>query len=312
MSRGVLRLQSDYNGGLWYGNDHDVAVPSGMTAEEFLETGLPSDLKELQLVGSVCNARLIEQLYMARQRGDLGLPRDLPIRLGSPSGCAAGSSCEDALRALWQRDMVEGPACRWVNLSQREYTSYALLSALLANDWEPNDTCRTIIRYHPAWLALSFIPTLNVDAACVLLGLIIDPRWFVHEFRPNRINRLCRYLGLTPANLKFLTTKLAEPDHRLSNCKVVIKTWAGDLSPVNAVGASGFLHLGLLRNPGSKGLLNACKRFIRFVREVWLNELSLQKKLFDPDMFFKSSAVADAYYGHQVVTRKRSSSDTCA
>lgn len=310
MSKSVVRLQLDHDGTVWVGTDHDVAVHSGVTPGVFLALELKKiqELSEIQLFGSIRNASLIELLYLTRLRG--GLPDDMPIRLGSPAGGRLNATCPELLQTLWRQDLIEGPGFRWINMSQCEYSSYALITNLVNNNWQVNDACRKIIRYHPAWPALSFIPTLDIDSACVLVAVIVDPRWFIQPFRPNRIGKLCNFLGLTPRNMTFIDGKTTIPDKNFERCSIIMQTWAKD--PTSEDGEITFLHR-IFRDDDSwsRGMLSACKRFVRFIREVWLSELLRHKKLFDPDMFFKGDGEAARYRTHYAAARKRTARDTC-
>jgi hypothetical protein len=312
MPKSVVRLQLDGDGVVWSGTDHDIAVKSNMEPGLFLSQELPkiSGLSEIQLFGSIRNAQLIELLYFLRQRG--GLPDEMSIRLGSPAACPKDIEPKRALQELWKRDIIEGPGFRWVDLSQREFTSYALIAAMVRNNWRPNDSCRAIIPYHPAWPAISFIPSIDVNAACMLLCVITDPRWFVQDFRPNRVNKLYQYLGVTPRNLKFIDGQDVSPERHYERCSIVIRSWASRVDGVKIDSADSFLQR-ICRGgeAWSRGMLLACKAFIRFVREVWLSELSPHRKMFDPDMFFKANAESKAYRRHYSRVRKRTAGDTC-
>jgi len=196
-------------------------------------------------------------------------------------------------------------------LSQSEFSAYALIAAMIRSNWKPNDTSRTILKYHPAWPALSFLPALNIDAACRWVSVLVDPRWFVQDFRPNRINKLCSFLGLTPRNMSVLDGSKVEPTQHLERCSLTLKAWVGSSSAADESVPAGFLNR-TFRNGDSwsAGMLAASKRFVRFVREVWLSELS-QRKMFDPSMFFKTDAESNAYIAHCATVRKRTARDTC-
>jgi hypothetical protein len=300
----VLRIHQAEDGRLWTGDDRRVAVDSGKDLEEFVAGETLQKYSRVRLLGTPGNAALVERLHTLRKKA--GLPEGHSIQIGSPAICREPEEPAAALRAMWHSTVTQGVGGRWVELEDKDYSTYALVAELKRNGWEPNDKVRQILRYHPAWPALSFILGLDIRAASILIGKIIDPRWFAHSSRPNRTSKLYQYLGLTPKNAEHLIFEIGEPGRNFEHCKLVFSVWSKTWSEPDLAVPHRFLHR-ILRSSETavRGFLCANKKFIRFVKEVWLHELSANRKLFDPELFFRQREEAAAYETHRSRLLKR-------
>lgn len=300
----VLRIHQAKDGRLWTGDDRRVATDSGEGLEEFMAGETLQQYSRVRLLGTPGNAALVERLHTLRKKA--GLPEGHSVQIGSPAICRNPEEPTEALRAMWHSTVNQGVGERWVELEDKDYSTYALVAELKRNDWKPNDKVRQILQYHPAWPALSFIPGIDIDSAGILIGKIIDPRWFTHPLRPNRTSKLYQYLGLTPKNAEHLIYETDEPDRNFEHCRLVFAVWSETWAAPDLVVPHRFLHR-ILRSSETavRGFLSANKKFIRFVKEVWLHELSANRKLFDPELFFRYSEEAEAYEAHRSRLLKR-------
>jgi hypothetical protein len=176
-----------------------------------------------------------------------------------------------------------------------------LIAELIRNEYQVNEKVRKIVRYHPAWPALSFIPSLNVDNACLLVAAIVDPRWFMHPTRPNRASKLYQFLGLTPKNIQHLLDDTGTSEVRgLGFAYLTTFSWLyKDLRKPRIGAPEWFLYRILGAFPGKvQGFLAANKKFVRLVREVWLQELTPDRQVFCPESFFRYDEEREAYEKH--------------
>ena len=103
------------------------------------------------------------------------------------------------------------------------------------------DKALKILRYQPTWAAVSFVPTVNMAAACKLVCEIMDPRWYNHPRRPQRATRLFAYLGIMPANLAALhgivPPGVSPACYNWERAEIVLKAWTDGNSTSNAINA---------------------------------------------------------------------------
>lgn len=304
----LLRLHTDTDGTLWYGRDCLPYESTQRPVSEFHRNPMSFDFgldraRTVRLLGVADNAALVIALkkchhdfpeLAAKQVVLLGSPQVVP----SP---ALRGNPEIVLQAMWQPSPSGTAAGCWHKMGNREYTSYAIVHELRQTGGKTSEMARRSLRYHPAWPALSFLCGLDEDAACRLISLVIEPRWFRHPFRPTRLSRLNSYLGLNPANMAAFVSGDGG-GHNFDRARIVIETWtAGYTAPTETAG--GFLHRLADTAPSGQyhvGLLRACLRFVRFLFEVWTAEsASDHEAKFEPAMFFKRPEEVEAYAHHR-------------
>lgn len=319
---GVLRVHTDTAGDVWFGTNRHFATNTHKTVHQFLDEVPHQRATFVRIVGCHSNARLITTLYQAQ--ADTGpLARRPVIQLASPAICHREVKLLDppfVLQQLWQLSASTQVPGYWHNMRPGDYHHYSMVVALEdAEGPSVGGAALRVLKYHPAWPAISFFRNVNPDAACLLLGDVIDPRWFTHPFRPNRISKLCRFLGLTLENITTVLKELCPDDsdfawasrgRNYERCQRVLELWTGGLdiksgeivTPVNLSDPHNFLWRVYEKHgewSPAKGLLRSSKLFVRFVREVWLNELSATDKvLFSPEVFFKTKGEVRSYASH--------------
>jgi len=294
----VLRLHQSPDGRLWFGDDLRVASDCGEDVNRFICGPVIRGYPKIRLLGTPGNADLIERLHILRKKA--GLPTDQKIQVGSPVICRNTDDPIETLRAMWHWSVNQGLGGRWVELEDKDFATYSLIAELQRTGNKTNEKVRQILRYHPAWPALSFLPILNTDVACQLVATIVDPRWFIHPVRPNRANKLFKYMGLTPKNVRHLLLDEGEPDRGYYRAALVVSTWMHSPPPRPDLGdPRSFLHriLGSFDCP-ARGFLAANKKFLRFMREVWLQGLTPGRRVFCPSLFFRERYEAEAYEKH--------------
>jgi hypothetical protein len=292
-------------GRVWYGHDGFFAEDSGHSVEKFFARapwlGVPLDKIELiRLLGVPENAHLIIRLHerrvarRQRQRIELGSPMLLPVARDR-------SNPVRVLEALYQPEAAPLACGGLHDMTVWDFPTYAMLAALQDSRPEVPEKAVKALPYHPAWPAISFLPYRSEEVAVRLLTEVVDPRWFRHPLRPHRINKLLNYLGVTPENMKALLED-GPPGRNYDRAELVVNTWMGP--PIlEQVGApSNFLMRAYFSTDDrAAGLLRACRRFVRFVYEVWLGEAACRNRDcgFMATQFFKNKAEWTAYQSHR-------------
>lgn len=309
----VLRLHTDASGHVWHGADGGLGEDSGCWVDDFFDRApyLGIDLgrvEKVRLLGAADNAPLVVQLH----HRCLQLERRPRIQVCSPALCpgpAERVSPERVLHALWQPR--PGGSAHWHDLSERDYAAYAVVAALKENDGRPNEKALRILQYHPAWPALSFPAGCDPHYGCLLVALIVDPRWFRDPIHPHRLSRLRAYLGVTPQNA--LACYGGTPGGRhYDRFVTALYAWCGRTSGWGGKSKNDphqFLVRAGLRGGGgeAEAALRATGRFLRFVAEVWLDNVCYGHRDggFRPEQFFKTEAETDGYRHHLASLKSR-------
>lgn len=305
-SNEILRIHVDASGIVWCGHSGVCCFCAHKTLEEFLRSEIFTDARHIKLLGVPSNAKLLCRAYdlKLRQPGD----SENKIEIGSPACCFRKTFIEDpcfVLQQIWQP--ATAVTSHWHSMTQHDYTSYLAIVSLREDVGRVGDKLKAAIRYHPAWVALTFPLTCDIEYGCRLVCDIVDPRWYTHLERPNRSSNLMTHLGVTYRNLVATYHNLARQElpAALSAWKAgpltnVVRAWAGQAAKVDHSDPRNFLwRISQQAGGGSTGLLKASRVFVRFVRWNWLQELAMPgRTVFCHKRFFKTEAEREAYRTH--------------
>jgi hypothetical protein len=290
----VARVHTDLAGKVWLRAEGDVRCVGGVA--DFLACPEFSYSKEIWAVGDRCNADLLTKAFIQRKPAHV-------IKIGTPSVCPTVAQREDPHIVLSMIDDLHGCASSiggFHQMTNSDYTVYRMVNHLSLSPRLRDSECRHLVKYHPAWAALSFIPSLDIDNACVMLARIIDPRWFVSPGRPNRLQRLYTFLGL---NENCFATSTG---YNSIHANIVQDAWssiAGTKPRPELDEPSNFLWRLVDKHQYSpKGYYLAARKFVQFVRAVWLDTLVVSKSFdgwFVPEYFFSNDAEIRAYRKHR-------------
>ena len=236
----------------------------------------------IRVLGSNDNADLIVELHNAKLR--LGAP--CKIQLASPWACRLDHGVPEIFRQMLE--IGQAPSVGgWHTMTKSDYTVYALSVESRKARGRLTDTVRHLLQAHPAYTALSFIPTINYEAAAQLLRTIIDPRFHVDPANPDRASRLKTFMGVEEAspgihNVRAYLHDRSEQRHsHFERAALLLDTWCGGWRHVIAqdvVGPRDFLMRVVKTKAGNKGedvaVLRASHVFLRFLRDVWLDRLT--------------------------------------
>lgn len=284
-----IKVHTDSAGNVWYLAGDGQPKPAGTKLNRFLESKLVRDFGAIRLVGARRNVKTIVESYFVKITGKLD-----SIQLCSPQICPTDvqNSPEAALRAMRRWDGRPASIGGWHEMTENDYVSY-MLAHKLQTAKTCNDDIRRLAKDHIAWPALSFIPTINRDAAIQLLCTLLDPRWYIDPDKPDKGARIESFLGLHPKTQRGVSGD--GPRWRLHNlCELVMRCW----KPVDLVPYSP----GTMENPrnfvlrvwqhhgkGYLGDLRASQYFINYLRLTWISGLYGKRTgeaLFVPEYFF--------------------------
>lgn len=278
---------------VWYADGSGVPTASGLTPDDFFDSGdLVNDLLRvdvIRLLGVRSNAALVTRLTEARAKNRF-LPKR--ITLCSPTTVARSTDRGDptiVLLSLQQPDYAARRSGSSHELTPFDYPTYAMMlevDALVAAGRTQSDLLGRLVQYHPAAPALCFPTDLDSFAACQLLCVIGDPRWYYHPKRPGRLNRLYAYLGLRPG---CFGQTVRETPYGLR------AAWATSAWCLTARDGTNEPGDYFYRLADASGLVRASRRFVEFVVRVWSDSCLPQPLRFDPLRFFGDPVVAARY-----------------
>lgn len=183
----------------------------------------------------------------------------------------------------------------WHRLSDQVACSYVLASTLGALGDEP-DGEKWIGQFHrhPVFKAWDFLQTGNAYALASILGVILDPRLHISLSHPSRPARLFNRLALTPETFDGVGAS-----KRTTKAKLAYASWACGGEPADITKPNHFLWRWRADRP-DRDALRTTQLFIQYIQLVWLDALYRERvpgsePLFDPNLYFGSIEVADAY-----------------
>lgn len=301
----VVRLHTDSGGLVWFGNDATPAENTRLDpwdffeSEEYLE-GL-DEADAVRLLGTKDNAPLVVRLHERRMTRPQF--KAASVVLGSPGAVPSAWLRYDpvaVMHHLWQPEPSAAPAAHWHDMRPTDYATYAMLNVVSDRGPVPEYARRTA-EYHPAWPAVTFINSADLDAACTLLCHIVDPRWFRHHVRPTRLSRLFAHLGLTPANMAVIAGDSAAQGRHFNRAATAVRVWYNQRVSRGSKAPGDFLLKSLAGRTLADGLLHGTRRMVSLLTWFWLHAVQTTTHPdggFCPSRFFRDVAVGEAFTNH--------------
>ena len=271
---------------VWFGTDKHPAVNSKMSPKEFVTQDWIQNGQCIRLVGDWENAELISRLW------NIKLAERLPLKIYLTKTSVYRPAADEQVALM--RQVTDSPSCGgWHQMTAAEYPGYGLISVLQreGNTTHLSDVALQLLQAHPAYPALSFVPTINLHWAAALVSFIVDPRWHVDPTRPERLLLLRKHLGLGhPESCSWVWNaylrRPVEPRAQFNRVQTVVESWApsGSLTSQRteeSIDRPDYFLSRLARGQKDdlpKGLLKATRVFVRFVRDVWLDRLTPARK----------------------------------
>ena len=304
----VTKLHTAVAGNIWYCRGNESVTDSGLKIDEFLRLPLASGFGNIfRLLGTAQNAELIAALYTRRKHNEVRA-----VEVAGPNAVPGAGEPEKPVLIIMQLRslMASSAAGGWHEVTMLDYPTYALIARLQRNHATFDEAVENYLRLHPAYYALSFIPTLCPIALAQLLVSIVDPRWFVYPETRDSAGKLFLFLGLTPAVQKKVSDSKAlisrvravRAAHVLNSWKTVAPEDIDIKKPEN------FLYrIWYDAGGGWRGDLRASQAFIRYMRDNWLAGLDKRvgrsDGLFAPDIYFKTPEEMVAFKRHMALKR---------
>ena len=298
----TIKLHVADDGCVWYAKGINVPQNSGQQINEFLNSNTISGLgMAFRLLGVARNAALICALHLRRYKGEVRA-----VEIAGPNILDCRQDLDCPTRALQKmRAAKASPAAGgWHRLNMHDYPTYAMLSRLAENKYVFDESAESYFQMHPAYKALTFIPTLSPESITYTLTTIVDPRWYIDQRRPERIKKLELFLGLIPSVQAQVSDEKKLKKERQFRCLRVLHSWK--TRPENEVDLqdpANFLYrIYIAAGRGPRGDLRASQCLLRYVNDNWLAALDTRKgardELFAADLFFKTPAEISAYKKH--------------
>jgi hypothetical protein len=285
----------DYFGVVWSAMAGQPMQSTDMGVAEFVISLLHP--VRVRLLGAAENSSLIVALY---NRGIL-------VRIASPQSWLQQG---DPLLIPDLSDAACSVAASlggWHAMRHIDFVGYALCENMLRPRVDFDSV--SVVTQHPAWAGVSFSSSVAAEHFGRLVGLIRDPRWFVHAEHPNRLSKLECFLGLNPKRLEAIYSRRLSgpPSVRQARAVATFRAWWGGHPTASAVDLSDprnflFNALAGYLNSGVKlgvALFKTTRLFLKFVVGVWLNEAAKKtphyNHVFVPELFFPAPGAAAAY-----------------
>lgn len=258
-----------------------------LTVDEFLN--FAELVGRVHVVGSRDNAELLTRLWQQREQHP-----EMQLHVGTPRLIEQTRKPSEALVAIAGSQPMAPSVGGWHLFTETDAIAYELAWKLSRKDLT-DARATELAMQHPIWPLASFIGTLRADALGRWLGEVRDPRWYVHAKDPDSTASLERYMGLWPSLQASLLThnQKAASTTAGRRCLLTRDCWLPatdvELSQCDMEDPRHFLvRVVAARCPMDPvvGLVRASQMFTRFVRAIWLSQVS-GYSLFDPRDFLR-------------------------
>lgn len=302
-----LRLYQDGDGTIWLGTDGSKQpISCGSDPQKLLARQEVKSAHSIFLLGFRFNANLICELGLANLAA--AVP---PCYVGTPAVCHSAASPGEVLRSMSSLgNMAHGGGCLagslggWHRVGPNDIAQYDLIRKFRASNGAFTGDVAEALQNHPAFPAVSFVPSSEFSHCAELLALIVDPRWYVDRAHPDRRSRLRRFLGLRESNIRTLQMVQPPKSRRgryFHRAKTVLLSWSGYRDGLSNIDdPANFLMRCLRDEPGQvKAMQRTCNLFVSFVHDVWVDAVAnIPGQYFVPKYFFRSQEESEAYKKH--------------
>jgi hypothetical protein len=311
-----LRLCVGTDGMIWFttehaqGKAHTSELGADVWVEKFLTTQNLGDISRIRIFGFAESAPLLCALYEAAVKTPTLVPQ--VIQIGTPAHIPSEHR-NNPIKIFAAMDDLQLPtSCGgWHDMNVNDYNMYRVVDFIRFRKYAHatpeayTQELTELMRLHPAFPAVSFVPSYNLVDSALLFGQIVDPRWFVDPLKPDRTSRLRSYMGMQIDSVEeALSGGLELRNNRSHRARIVMASWSHGNLQNHIEDPRNFLFR-ILSTPGnenatpSRRLLKACVRYLSFVRNVWLDGLAPRgRTLFVPEYFFTEEYEAKAYRKH--------------
>lgn len=294
----TLKVHVDKDNTVWFIAGDGAPRCSYKNADKFFSEKSIKLYQAVRLIGSKDNADLLIGLFYLHLKGEIN-----GLQVCSPLLVAGDKQSTPEQLLLTMRCWEGKPSSigGWHNFDDKDYYHYLLTVKTRRKDPDWLDI-RETLKSHPAWVGLSFIKHLDLDKTAKLLGLIVDPRWYIDPDKPDKSSKLESYLGLTPSTQRNVTNG-QDSGRTHTRCKLVLEAWQKS-EPQYDDPADFLWRVWKHHNGGWFADLRTSQTFISFLRLVWLNQLYKGRGLFVPEYFFHNREDESEAYKDYLATKK--------
>lgn len=291
-----VKLTVDQTGEVWILNGYQLPHSTKQRAAAFVAArSLPAETV-LRVPGLSRNAELLLALYAAVKRGEFA-----KLEVCSPLCCATQEERNEPDVLLYNSRRFACPpsAGGWHEFDDDDLVAYRLAERYGKPDVDVAARQLDCLA-HPAWPALMFPEGLDQSRLAELLGLIVDPRWFVDPGNPEQTNKLPQFLGLDPHSQ---SASKHDKAGRVTRNRLVMSCWKTAEPPqIQHLRPAQFLwKLWYAKGGGVRADLAVSKRFVEYLRLTWLSEVCRdghKGRIFVPRFFFEDAETVAAYKEH--------------
>ena len=291
----TLKAVVDCWGEVWAAEGKHMPSATGLNATQFVRSRQVADFDNFRTDGHEDNVELLNEIYCLKAETS----HPLSIEVCSPLvwGDGPRTNPQKAILRMttWLEPASVGGFCQF---DARMFASYGIAHALNTTG-EFTPYVEWLTYRHPAWAGASFVSSIEPEQFARLVASILDPRWYVDPDHPEKISRLAMKMGINnriyrDVEVDRISTKRHESLRQLNRC------WNVGSPPISE-SPRDFLWRHKKDNPGEFSELKVSKKFLNFLRWVWLDSLASPNfvgKLFDPMLFFDRPSDALAYEEH--------------
>ena len=304
----MLKLFVENDDLVWYSFNDSQPICSKLTSEKFVESKLFKRSECFRLPASRSTSYLINRLWVKRKIGDaisLQLCSSRPL-----IKCDNKYKLDTVSKFLYIHNYVDTPSRGgWHEFTDDEYPTY-LISELLKekNTLAKNYNSRLMYIYeqHPLNQPMSFFREFDQLRIGEILGLVMDPRFFINPSDPDKDYDLMSFLGVFHS---IIRKNIIDPNitSRASRLATLISIWKTDsflnmkkLSPGVEFIRNSWLRIKALHKDPYAADLIITRYVISFIRNYWLNTLYATKNAWAEPLFLTD----DYFSGDSVLINK--------
>ncbi len=278
----AVQAHTGRDGSVWFLEGDRMPEHSGRSVADFLSGPVLTRSSRVRVMGVPGNVRLILELVKRRSQVLTS------VQVCSPLACESVSrrECPESL-LLDLREWSAAPSCGgWHEFTNSDLPSYRLSEC--GGSSSPA-VVRGLLEAHPAGYALTAMPDMDLAKCADLIGLVLDPRFFIDRHNPDRVSKLEAFLGIDPKVASSAGS--SAPSVRRERYRLVLGCWRNRFAGPAGSAPDEFLwRVYKAAGGGWKGELRASQAFVNFLRHVWLDGLYQKpvwgERLFVPEYFF--------------------------
>lgn len=303
-----VTLHTDNDFSVWYSDNFIQGENTHSDITDFFNSDYMEQLDcaaTISVLGIRNNAGLITQLYERQLTKQKYRNKRLFVR--SPAAIPRKTLNDNipvVLQRLRQPLASDCRAHQSHDIRPNDYITYSMIgSVLLDNTSTVPEKAKRFLRQHPAFPAIDFVSSSNLDSACALICDIVDPRWFRHATHTSRQSNLYSYLGLTLQNMRCFCGETSNSESGFNRAVRAMKAWYNSNFDPDNTAAGNFLSATFKKHTHkAKALLRCTQRFVSLLSHVWFAGVTNPhvEACFDSKRFFQDPEISRVFDAHRL------------